>query len=84
MDKLNKSDILKIKILKQFKKNRTYYTASYLAKILKTKYETIYKALEFFYQIDLLDKDIRHFGKKFISYYYLTELGQKLVESNKI
>ena len=42
--KLNRSDLLKIKILKQLKKKDIEYTASYLSTILDAKYETVKNA----------------------------------------
>lgn len=84
MEELIKSDILKIQILRQFKKKEIHYTASYLAGILDSKYETVHKALEFFYQIDILDKDVKEHAEKNIVYYYITENGKYLLKSQKI
>ncbi len=81
---MNRSDILKIKILKQLKKRNIEYTASYLSEILNAKYETAKKALEFFYEIDIIDKDIKEHGVKNITYYFLSSKGKSLIESNKI
>lgn len=83
MPKLNKSDILKINILKQFKKKNIDYTASYLSEILSSKYETVKKALDFFYMIDIMDRDVKEHREKSIIYYRLTEYGKKLINSNK-
>jgi len=83
MPKLNKSDILKINILKQFKKKNIDYTASYLSEILSSKYETVKKALDFFYMIDIMDRDVKEHREKRIIYYRLTEYGKKLINSNK-
>ena len=84
MEGLNKSDILKIQILKQFKKKEIHYTASYLASLLDSKYETVHKALEFFYYIDILEKDVKEYPEKSIVYYFLTEFGKKILKSPKI
>ena len=84
MVKLIKNDILKIKILKQYKHRNIDYTASYLSNILKSKYETVKKALNFFYSIDILEKDIKEHGEKNITYFQLTEYGRNLLSSNKI
>jgi len=84
MEELIKSDILKIQILKQFKKKEIHYTASYIAGILDSKYETVHKALEFFYQIDILDKDVKEHAEKNIVYYYITEYGKFILKSKKI
>ena len=84
MAQLNKNDILKIQILKQFKKKDIDYTASYLSEILDSKYETVKKALDFFYMIDILERDIKEHGKKNITYYNLTNYGKTLLRSNKI
>ncbi len=84
MVKLNRSDLLKIKILKQLKKKNIEYTASYLSAILNAKFETVKNALEFFYEIDLIDKDVKEHGVKNITYYFLSSKGKKLIESNKI
>lgn len=84
MVKLNKSDILKIRILKQYKEKDIDYTASYLSDILKSKFETVSKALEFFYNIGVVEKDIKEHGKQNYTYYYLTKIGKELLKSEKI
>jgi len=84
MIKLTKNDILKIQILKQFKKKEIDYTASYLSKILKRKYETVNKALEFYFCLGIVEKDIKEHGKTKITYFFLTELGKNLLKSKKI
>lgn len=84
MEVLNKSDILKIQILKQLKKKEIHYTASYLASLLDSKYETVHKALEFFYHIDILEKDVKEHAEKNIVYYYLSEFGKNILKSPKI
>ena len=84
MKNLNRSDILKIRILNQFKKKDIYYTASYIASLLDSKYETVHKALEFFFQIDILEKDIKEHAEKNVIYYLLTEFGRNLLKSQKI
>ena len=84
MDGLIKSDLLKIKILKQYKKVNSEYTASYLSEILNSKYETVKKALEFYFEIDILDKEVKYHREKAITYYRLTKLGNNLLKSNKI
>ncbi len=77
---LVKNDVLKIRILKQYKKKNISYTASFLSTILKSKYETIKKALEFFYSIKILEKEIKDHGKKNYTYYNLTKIGKDLIE----
>lgn len=84
MVKLNKNDVLKIQILKQFKKKEIDYTASYLSEILKSKFETVNKALEFFFCIGIVEKDIKEHGMKKITYFFLTDIGKNLINSNKI
>ncbi|MHA1344550.1 MAG: hypothetical protein ACTSQG_11220 [Promethearchaeota archaeon] len=84
MVKLIKNDILKIKILKAYKKNNISYTASILADNLKSKFETIKKALEFFSQIGVVYKEVKKHGKKDYTYYNLTEIGEELINSDKI
>ena len=41
------------------KKKNIDYTASYLSEILKSKYETVKKALDFFFMLDILERDIK-------------------------
>ena len=84
MVNLTKNDKLKIKILKQFKKKNIDYTSSYLSEILGGKFETIEKALQFFYEIGVLGKDIKEHGKINYTYYYLTDIGKNLLKSKKI
>lgn len=84
MARIIKNDELKIKILKQYKRNDSSYTASILAKIIKSKFETIKNALEFFYLIGVVDKEIKDHGKTHITYYNLTKVGQDLINSDKI
>jgi len=84
MVKLTKNDILKIQILKQYKKRSIDYTASYLSDILKSKFETVNKALEFFFCIGVVEKEIKQHGEKKITYFSLTEIGKNLINSNKI
>lgn len=81
MVKLIKNDILKIKILKQYKKNNISYTASILSDILKSKFETLRKALEFFYLIGVVEKEIKEHGEKIYTYYNLTNNGKILLKS---
>ena len=75
------NDKLKIQILKQYEDKNIDYTASYLAKILNAKYETINKGLEFFYKINILNKDIKEHGEKTITYYSLTKIGEQVIRS---
>lgn len=77
---LNKSDILKIRILGQYKKRNTSYTASYLSKLLNNKFETVRKALEFFYIIGVIEKESKEYGSKKITYYNLTKIGMNLIQ----
>lgn len=84
MERLIKNDLIKIDILKQFKKKNIAYTASILAKTLNCKFETAQKALEFFFQIGLVNKDIKEHGKKNYIYFELTKIGQILISSSKI
>lgn len=84
MVNLIKNDIIKIKILNQYKKKNIDYTCSYLAKLLKGKFETINKALEFFVKIDVLKKDIKEHGKRTFVYYSLTDIGENLLSSDKL
>ena len=84
MVKLIKSDNLKIKILRQYKKKNISYTASLLSGVLGYKFETIKRALEFFYKIGVVDKEIKEHGKKNFTYYNLTEIGKHLIRSEKI
>jgi len=84
MVKLIKSDVLKLKILKQYKERNISYTASLLSKELSGKFETIQKALEFFYKIGVIDKEIKEHGKKNFTYYNLTEIGKNLIKSERI
>jgi hypothetical protein len=84
MVKLTRNDILKIQILEQFKKKEIDYTASYLSEILRSKFETISKALEFYFCLGIVEKDIKEHGKKKITYFSLTELGKNLIKSEKI
>lgn len=81
---LIKSDELKIKILKQYKKKSISYTASLLSNILKYKFETIRKALEFFCIIGILEKEVKHHGKKNYTYYNLTKIGDIIISLDKI
>lgn len=84
MDRLIKNDLVKIKILKQLKKKNIAYTASILAKMLGFKFETVQKALEFFFHIGIVNKDIKEHGKMQYVYFELTEIGQILISSKKI
>ena len=84
MVELIKGDKLKVKILKQYKKKNIDYTASYLSELLNARFETIRKALEFFYEIGIIEKDVKEHGEKSITYYYLTDLGKILINSAKI
>ena len=84
MVKLNKSDSLKIEILRQYKKKPIDYTASYLSDLLDSKFETIRKALEFFFRINVLNKDVKEHGEKKYTYYILTDIGKSLLKSKKI
>lgn len=84
MVKLIKNDIIKIKILKEFKKKNISYTASHLSHLVESKYETVRKALEFFVQIGLLEKDIKEHRDKDYTYYNLTNIGKDLIKSKKI
>jgi hypothetical protein len=84
MVNLNKSDILKIHILRQFKKKKIDYTASYMSELLNSKFETANKALEFFFEIGVLEKDVKEHGERNITYYSLTDIGSKLLSSPKI
>lgn len=84
MVKLIQNDLFKLQILKQYKRKNSSYTASILANLLKSKFETIQKALEFFYLIGVVDKEIKEHGKKHITYYNLTKVGQDLINSEKI
>lgn len=79
-----KSDNLKIKILKQYKAKNISYTASILSDILGSKFETVKRALEFFYNIGVVEKEIKEHGKKNYTYYNLTEIGNNLIKSQKI
>ena len=84
MVKLIQNDLLKLQILKQFKRKNSSYTASTLASLLNSKFETIKKSLEFFYLIGVVDKEIKEHGKRHITYYNLTKFGQELINSEKI
>ncbi len=85
MAKLIKSDNLKIQILKQFKMKNRSYTASHLSEIYKSKFETMRRALEFFYAIGVVEKEVKEHGEnKKITYYNLTEIGKILLKSEKI
>ena len=84
MDNMTKNDKLKIIILKQYKKHLIDYTSSYLSNLLEHKFETVKKALNFFYEIGVLEKEIKDHGKKSITYYSLTEIGLLLINSDKI
>lgn len=84
MVRLNINDKIKIKILKQYKKKNIDYTASYLSEILGHKYQTIKKALEFFFELGICKKDIKEHGKKNYVYYGLNEIGQELLKSEKL
>ena len=84
MSSLTKNDVLKIRILKQLKLKNIDYTASYLANLLKSKFETTKKALEFFYQIDILDKDVKEHNTKKITYYRLNENGLNIIKTKKL
>ncbi len=81
MVKLIKNDKLKIEILRQFKKKNISYTASILSSFLNSKFETINKALEFFYRIGVVEKEIKEHGKKRYTYYNLTESGNVLLST---
>jgi len=81
MIKLTKNDNIKINILMQYKKKNISYTASILSGKLKCKFETARKALEFFYRIGVIDKEIKEHGKKIYTYYNLTESGSILLMS---
>lgn len=80
MVKLIKSDVIKINILKQYEKRNISYTASLLSDILKCKFQTVRNALEFFYCIGIVDKEIKEHGDKNYTYYNLTEIGKKILE----
>lgn len=84
MDKLNKSDILKIEILRQFKRKRIDYTASYMSNFVKHKFETVKKALDFFVGIGILEKELKEHGDKHYTYYRLSNTGNILIKSEKI
>ena len=84
MNSMTKNDRLKIKILKQYKKHLIDYTSSYLSNMLNHKFETVKKALDFFYEIGVMEKEIKDHGNKTITYYSLTDLGLRLINSNKI
>ena len=84
MDNMTKNDKLKIIILKQYKKHLIDYTSSYLSNLLEHKFETVKKALNFFYEIGVLEKEIKDHGKKSITYYSLTDIGLMLIKSHKI
>ncbi len=79
-----KNDLLKLKILKQFKRKNISYTTSILANLLNSKFETIKNALEFFHTIGVLDEEIKDHGKMIYTYYNLTIIGQNLIKSDKI
>ena len=84
MDNLNKSDILKIRILRQFKEKNIDYTASYMADLMNNKYETVKKALEFYFSLGIVEKEIKEHGDIQYTYYKITDLGNKLLKSEKI
>ena len=79
-----KNDILKIKILKQYKAKNISYTASILSNLVESKFETVKRALKFFINIGVVEKEIKEHGKKFFTYYNLTEIGINLIKSQKI
>ena len=83
MPKLIKNDILKIKILETYKEKNISYTASMLSDILKSKFQTVKNALEFFYCLGAVEKEVKEHGEKSYTYYNLTEIGEMLVNSIK-
>lgn len=83
MTKLIKNDILKIKILETYKERNISYTASMLSDILKSKFQTVKNALEFFYRLGAVEKEVKEHGEKHYTYYNLTEIGEMLVSSIK-
>ena len=84
MVKLIKNDLLKIEILKQYKKRNISYTASILADFLNSKFETVKKALEFFLRIGVIEEEVKIHGKIDYTYYNLADIGKALLRSNKI
>lgn len=84
MVKMNRSDILKIQILKQYKLNNIEYSPSYLSDILKSKFETVRKALEFLISLGIIEKDVKQHREKKITYYSLSGMGNKLIKSERI
>lgn len=83
MVKLNKNDVLKIQILKQYNKKNISYTASYLSKLLNSKFETIKKALEFYYMIGVVEKEFKDHGTKKTTYYNITKIGMDISQKIK-
>lgn len=84
MVKITYNDQLKIKILNQYKKeNNPEYTASYLAKLLKSKFSTIKKAMKFLYKIGLFKKDVKNHGENYYVYYSLTKIGNDVIKNLK-
>lgn len=85
MDKLIKNDNLKIQLLKHYKMKNSSYTASYLSEIYQCKFETTRRALEFFYAIGVVEKEVKEHGEnKKITYYNLTDIGRNLIKSKKL
>lgn len=83
MPNLLKNDKLKIKILEVYKKENISYTASLLSNIVKSKYQTVKNALEFFYCLGAIEKETKKHGKKSYTYYNLNKVGEILVDSIK-
>lgn len=79
MVSLIKNDLVKIEILKQYRKKNISYTASHLSNYIEAKYETIKKALEFLAIIGIIEIEKKEHGMKDYIYYNLSNIGKEIL-----